>query len=139
MMAIAGGSWLELAVLVVSILVAGGLQGGLIIAYLRNVTAESNRRHAAHDRAIGELRQSQLASAVSASKEFASKEEWLREAMHARQKLDTLTEMVAGLTASVNSGMSVASQLRPVLDAMVEATRAAATTAGGGHSSGEAA
>ncbi len=50
--------------------------------------ADSERRFAGVDVAIVQLRQS-LADVV---RDYATKEEWLRECMHARQKIEQLTE-----------------------------------------------
>ena len=55
---------------------------------------------------------------------YTTKEEWLRESMHARQQLEKLTELVTRIQVEMENGNGLASVLVQATQAMVELTRA---------------
>lgn len=56
-------------------------------------------------------------------REYATKEEWVRESMLARQRLERLTEMVARIQAELETGQSLAAEMGRANALMVEITR----------------
>jgi|GEM_PF-727690 len=52
-----------------------------------------------------------LQSTSEFEREYATKEEWVRESMLARQRLERLTELVTRIQAELESGQSMAAQL----------------------------
>jgi hypothetical protein len=67
---------------------------------------DADRRFERVDAAIAQLRQS-VAEVV---RDYATKEEWLRECMHARRRIEELSETVTRLEAVVNCRGSGASR-----------------------------
>ncbi len=57
-------------------------------------------------------------------RDYTTKEEWLRESMHARQQLEKLTELVTRIQVEMENGNGLASVLVQATQAMVELTRA---------------
>ena len=53
-------------------------------------------------------------------REYATKEEWVREAMLARQRLERLTELVTRIEAELDGGRRVAAEIGQATTAMVE-------------------
>jgi hypothetical protein len=63
-----------------------------------------------------------LKSTADLDREFATKEEWVRESMLARQGLERLTEMVTRIQADLENGQGVAAELGRMTAAVVELT-----------------
>ncbi len=55
-------------------------------------------------------------------RDFATKEEWLRESMHARKQLEKLTELVTRIQVSVENGTGLAPHFAQATEAMVRLT-----------------
>jgi len=55
---------------------------------------------------------------------YTTKEEWLRESLHARQQLERLTELMAEVRSQLDNSHGIAAQLACATRAMVDLTRA---------------
>lgn len=77
-----------------------------------------------------------LRSTADFEREYATKEEWLRESMLARQRLERLTEIVTRIEAELDNGKGLASELSRATAAMVEVVRQLAGRRGEGETSG---
>jgi hypothetical protein len=55
-------------------------------------------------------------------RDFATKEEWLRESMHARKQLEKLTELVTRIQVGVENGAGLAPHFAHATEAMVRLT-----------------
>ncbi|MCH8853793.1 MAG: hypothetical protein IID41_14240 [Planctomycetes bacterium] len=60
-------------------------------------------------------------------RDFATKEEWLRESMHARKQLEKLTEMVTRIQVEIENGNGLAHHFAQAIEAMVRLTEALAS------------
>jgi len=56
-------------------------------------------------------------------RDYTTKEEWLRESLHARRQLDHLTEMTARVQAEIENGHALATHFARATDALVSLTR----------------
>jgi hypothetical protein len=56
-------------------------------------------------------------------REYATKEEWVRESMFTRQRLERLTELVTRIEAEMDNGRGVAAEIGRATAAMVELAR----------------
>jgi hypothetical protein len=95
----------------------------LIALYLRGL-----REHQAHsladvcrridvvEAAIRDL----MKSTADLDREFATKEEWVRESMLARQGLERLMEMVTRIQSELESGQNLASRLGRMTESILE-------------------
>ncbi len=61
-----------------------------------------------------------LRSTADLDREFATKEEWVREAMLARQGLERLTEMVTRIQTELENGHGLAAELGRMTSAVAE-------------------
>ncbi len=57
-------------------------------------------------------------------RDFTTKEEWLRESMHARQQLEKLTELVTRIQVEIEDGNGLAHQFAQATRTMVKLTEA---------------
>ena len=57
-------------------------------------------------------------------RDYTTKEEWLRESMHARQQLEKLTELVTRIQVEIENGNGLAHHFAQATDAMVRLTEA---------------
>lgn len=103
-----------------------GIPLGVITMYLRAIRehqavslADVTQRIATLESAIKDL----LRAKADFEREYATKEEWVRESMLARQRLERLTELAARIEAEVESGKSVAVELGRAAAAMMELVR----------------
>lgn len=119
-------SWEQVGLLVGVFSPLVGVPLGVITLYLRAIrehqtatAAELLRRVEGQERSIGEL----LRATAEFEREYATKEEWVRESMLARQRLERLAEMTARIEAELESGKSVAAELSRATAAMVELVR----------------
>lgn len=64
---------------------------------------------------------------------YTTKEEWLRESLHARQQLERLTELMAEVRAQLDNSHGIGAQLAQATRAMVELTRALIQTHADAH------
>lgn len=65
-------------------------------------------------------------SITEVERDYTTKEEWLRESMHARQQLERLTEMLVKVQAELEDGRGPAAELARAAGAIVEIARALA-------------
>lgn len=68
-------------------------------------------------------------SLTEVERDYTTKEEWLRESMHARQQLERLTEMLVKVQAELEDGRGLAAELAQATGAIVEIARALARRA----------
>jgi len=61
-----------------------------------------------------------LRSTADLDREFATKEEWVREAMLARQRLERLTEMVTRIQTELENGHGVAAEMGRMTASILE-------------------
>jgi len=71
-------------------------------------------------------------------RDYTTKEEWLRESLHARRQLDHLTEMTARVQAEIENSHALAAQFARATDALVTLTRQLAETRATAHPVGGA-
>ena len=64
-----------------------------------------------------------LKSTSDFEREYATKEEWVRESMLARQRLERLTEMITRIETEFENGQTLAVELGRVTGAMIEAVK----------------
>ena len=70
-----------------------------------------------------------LGRSAEFEREYATKEEWVRESMLARQQLERLTEMLARIQAELENGQSVSREIGHAAAAVIAAvTRAEAAS-----------
>ncbi len=78
--------------------------------------AEINHRIQTIETALHDL----LKSTADFEREYATKEEWVRESMVARQRLEKLTEMVTRIQTELENGNGVAAQIGRMATAITE-------------------
>ena len=95
----------------------------VITLYLRAIRehqtatmAEINHRVQTIEAALHDL----LKSTADFEREYATKEEWVRESMVARQRLEKLTEMVTRIQTELENGHCVAAQIGRMATAMTQ-------------------
>lgn len=81
-----------------------------------NTLTELTRRIDAMETSIRDL----CRRTASFEREYTTKEEWVREAMLARQRLEKLTEMMARIEADLDSGQGLVSEVRRATAAMAD-------------------
>lgn len=98
----------------------------VITLYLRAIRehqtvsmSEMTHRIETMESAIREL----LRATANFEREYATKEEWLRESMLARQRLERLTEAITRIQADLENGQGVAGELGRLTTAMIEVLR----------------
>lgn len=122
----AATTWEQIGVLasVVSPLV--GVPLAVIALYLRAIrehqthTAdEISRRISTIETAMHDL----LKGTADFEREYTTKEEWVRESMFTRQRLDKLAELMTKVQAELESGHGVAAQMARMAGAIIEGLR----------------
>ena len=96
--------WLVVASVVAVVAPLVGVPLGVITLYLRNIRDQQSSKHSEMLQRIQMLEESiqGMTRMVNAfERDYTTKEEWLRESMHARRQLERLTEMVGKLQVSV--------------------------------------
>jgi len=61
-----------------------------------------------------------LKSTADFEREYATKEEWVRESMLARQRLEKLTEMMTRIETELENGRSLAAEIGRAANAMID-------------------
>lgn len=61
-----------------------------------------------------------LRATADLDREYATKEEWVRESMVARQKLEQLTEMITRIQVELENGQGLAAELSRVTSSILE-------------------
>ena len=134
-------AWEQMALLVGLLSPLVGVPLAAITLYLKGIRdhqtttmAEFTRRLDAMEASIRDL----LRATGEFEREYATKEEWVRESMLARQGLERLTEIVTRIEAELETGRGVASELSRATSAMVAVVGSLsgrpAEGAGGGRS-----
>ena len=116
-------AWEQVAVMVAVLSPLVGAPLTVITMYLRaireqhsNTMREMSSRMATMEASIRDL----LQSNAGFEREYATKEEWVRESMLARQRLERLTELVTWIQAELENGQGLAAQLGRAAAAMME-------------------
>ena len=116
-------TWEQMATLVGVLSPMVGVPLMVITLYLRAIRehqttsmAEITHRTEAMEVSIRDL----LRSTADFEREYTTKEEWVRESMLARQRLERLTEMVTRIEVELENGQNLASELTRATHAMVE-------------------
>ncbi len=115
--------WEQLAALVGVLSPLVGVPLMVITLYLRAIRehqtstmAEITHRIETMEGSIRDL----LRATADFEREYATKEEWVRESMLARQRLERLTEMVTRIEAELENGNGLMSELRRATGVMNE-------------------
>jgi predicted DNA-binding protein YlxM (UPF0122 family) len=95
----------------------------VITLYLRAIRelqtstmAEINHRIQTIETAIHDL----LKSTADLDREYATKEEWVRESMVTRQRLDKVTEMITRIEVELENGHCVAAEIGRIATALTQ-------------------
>jgi len=128
-------AWQQVGVLVGVLSPLVGIPLMVITVYLRAIRdhqtstmAELTHRIEAMERSIHDL----LRCTADFEREYATKEEWVRESMLARQRLERLTEMVTRIQSDLDNGQGAAAELGRATAAMVELIKRLSGTGGAG-------
>ena len=124
-------AWEHIGLLVGVLSPLVGIPLMVITLYLRAIRdhqtstmAEITHRIETMERSIHDL----LRCTADFEREYTTKEEWVRESMLARQRLERLTEMVTRIQADLENGQGVAAELGRATAAMVELVKRLAVT-----------
>ena len=120
--------WEQVAVLIGVLSPLVGVPLTAITLYLRAIRehqtttmAEMAHRMETMESSIRDL----LRATAEFEREYTTKEEWVRESMLARQRIEKLTEMVTRIQADVENGQGLAAELGRATTAMIEVVRQA--------------
>ncbi len=118
--------WESTGVLVSVLAPMVGVPLGAITLYLRAIrehqttaTAQLTHRIEAMESSIRDL----LRRLAEFEREYTTKEEWVRESMLARQKLERLTEMISRMQAELESHQTLSIEIGRAASALVEAVK----------------
>jgi hypothetical protein len=118
--------WEQVGVLVGVLSPLVGVPLGMISLYLRAIreqqattTSEISRRIHIIEASLDSL----VRRMGECDREFTTKEEWLRESMLARQRLERLTELVTRIQAELDGDRGLATEIGRATAAMVELVR----------------
>ena len=118
--------WSQVSVLVGILSPLVGVPLVVISLYLRAIREHQTTTMQEMSRRI-ETMEMTLHDLVRATSEFereyATKEEWVRESMLARQRLERLTEMMTRIETELENGRGLAAELGRAASAMVELAR----------------
>ncbi|HOW72644.1 MAG TPA: hypothetical protein PKY77_18750 [Phycisphaerae bacterium] len=120
-------AWEQTAVLVGILSPLVGTPLAMITLYLRAIRDQQasgismlTRRIQTMESAIHEL----VRSAADFEREYTTKEEWVRESMYARQRLERLTELATRIQVELENGHGVAAQIGRMAAAMTDVAAA---------------
>jgi hypothetical protein len=116
-------NWEQIGVIVGALSPLVGVPLVMITLYLRAI-----REHQTHSMAGVSHRielieisiRDLLRSTADLDREFATKEEWVRESMLARQNLERLTQMVTRIQSELENGQSLAAELGRMTASILE-------------------
>jgi len=111
--------WLPMATMLAALAPLVGVPLGVITLYLRSIRDQQSARHGELVQRMGTMERSlrEVGRAVSVlERNYTTKEEWLRESMHARRQLERLTEMVARLEAGIEHSSDLAARFAREVD-----------------------
>ena len=124
-------AWNQLGLLVGVLSPLVGVPLMVITLYLRAIRehqtstmAEITRRIDTMEGSIRDL----VRCTADFEREYATKEEWVRESMLARQRLEKLTEMVTRIETELDNGQGLAAEIGRATAAMVELVKRLAGT-----------
>ena len=116
-------SWEQIGVIVGALSPLVGAPLVMIALYLRAIREHQTSAMAGVSHRIEVIELSirdLLRSTADLDREFATKEEWVRESMLARQNLERLTEMVTRIQTELENGQGLAAELGRMTSAIVE-------------------
>jgi hypothetical protein len=118
--------WEQTAVIVGVLSPLVGVPLGVIGLYLKAIRdhqttamAELTHRIEAMETSMRDL----LRRSADFEREYATKEEWVRESMLARQQLERLTEMIARIQAELETGQSLSMEIGRATATLVTAIK----------------
>jgi hypothetical protein len=94
----------------------------LIALYLKSIHQQQAGTHAATSQRIDRVEQSVLRVSEAVNdfeRDYTTKEEWLRESLHARRQLERLTEMLARVQSELENSHGLAAEFARATQAMV--------------------
>lgn len=119
-------NWEQLALIIGVLSPLVGVPLAVISLYLRAIRehqtvtmAEMSHRIETMEASIRDL----LKSTADFEREYTTKEEWVRESMLARQRLERLTEMITRIETEFENGQTLAIELGRITSAMIEAVK----------------
>jgi DNA repair exonuclease SbcCD ATPase subunit len=115
--------WMTVAALVGVLSPLVGVPLTAITLYLRSIREHQTSESAEVMQRIGRVEQSirELSRALTeVERDYTTKEEWLRESMHARQQLERLTELQVRVQAELEDGRAMAAELARATRAIVD-------------------
>ena len=119
-------NWEQMGLLIGVLSPLVGVPLGVITLYLRAIREHQTNSMSEVVRRIEMLEQAisdHLRATADFDREYTTKEEWVRESMLARQRLERLTEMTTRIEAELDTGTSLAAELGRATAAMVEMVR----------------
>ncbi|MFQ6048272.1 MAG: hypothetical protein ACE5K7_02785 [Phycisphaerae bacterium] len=134
-MMVAAVDWATVGLIVGTISPLMGVPMTMVALYLRSLRDQQVQRGSEMSRrfeAVEEDLRVMQRSLGDFERDYTTKEEWLRESMHARQQLERLTEMMGRIESQMDNANGLASQMGRAVTAMVELSR---QLAGGGAES----
>lgn len=116
-------SWEQIGVVVGALSPLVGVPLVMITLYLRTIRDHQTQSMASVSHRIEIIEISirdLLRSTADLDREFATKEEWVRESMLARQGLERLTQMVTRIQTELENGQSLAAELGRMTSSILE-------------------
>lgn len=130
--------WETVGALVAVVAPLVGVPLTMITLYLRGIHDQQATKHVETTRRIERVEQSvnRVSDTVSEfERDYTTKEEWLRESMHARQQLERLLEMISRVQAELENSHGLAAEFARATRAMVALARQLAGRAQVGETS----
>ena len=125
-------NWNQLGVLVGVLSPLVGVPLVMITFYLRTIRDHQTHTMAEIGRRIDTIEASirgLLKRTATFDREYTTKEEWVRESMLARQRLEHLTELVTRIEAELDNGQCLAGEISRASAAMLEMVKRLAESA----------
>lgn len=116
-------NWEQIGVIVGALSPLVGVPLVMITLYLRAIREHQTHSMAGVSHRIETVEvaiRDLLKSTADLDREFATKEEWIRESMLARQGLERLTEMVTRIQTELENGQSLAAELGRMTASILE-------------------
>lgn len=116
-------TWEQIGVVVGALSPLVGVPLVMITLYLRAIREHQTQAMAGVSQRIEQIEISirdLLRCTSDLDREFATKEEWVREAMLARQGLERLTEMVTRIQSELENGQNLAAELGRMTASILE-------------------
>ncbi|HOA73978.1 MAG TPA: hypothetical protein PL151_14260 [Phycisphaerae bacterium] len=116
-------NWEQIGVIVGALSPLVGVPLVMITLYLRAIREHQTHSLAGVSHRIEQIEISirdLLRSTADLDREFATKEEWVRESMLARQNLERLTQMVIRIQSELETGQNIAAELGRMTASILE-------------------